>query len=84
MRVSEFTDETITWVWDPANGASFYRVYLGGALTPEETTDNTFTSTNLLADTVYSASVSAVSKYNLESKASDTVSQKTDIISAEQ
>ncbi|HBI7403307.1 plasmid partitioning protein [Listeria sp. FSL L7-1509] len=84
MRVSEFTDKTITWAWDPVNGASFYRVYLGGALTPEETTDNTFTSTNLLADTVYSASVSAVSRYNLESKASDTVSQKTDIISAEQ
>lgn len=56
---------------------------MGGALTPEETTDSTFTSSNLLADTVYSASVSAVSKYNVESKASETVNQKTAVISAE-
>ncbi|ECC0865816.1 plasmid partitioning protein [Listeria monocytogenes] len=83
MRVSTFTDDFITWAWDPVEGASFYRVYLGGALTPEETTDTTFVSTNLSPETVYSAKVSAVSKYNTESEVSEEVSQKTAVIAAE-
>ncbi|EAC6223233.1 fibronectin type III domain-containing protein [Listeria monocytogenes] len=83
MRVSTFTDDSITWAWDPVEGASFYRVYLGGALTPEETTDTTFVSTNLSPETVYSAKVSAVSKYNTESEVSEEVSQKTAVIASE-
>ncbi|EAD6939087.1 fibronectin type III domain-containing protein [Listeria monocytogenes] len=83
MRVSTFTDDSITWTWDSVEGASFYRVYLGGALTPEETTDTTFVSTNLSPETVYSAKVSAVSKYNAESEVSEEVSQKTAVIAAE-
>ncbi|EAF1659679.1 plasmid partitioning protein [Listeria monocytogenes] len=83
MRVSTFTDDSITWAWDPVEGASFYRVYLGGALTPEETTDTTFVSTNLSPETVYSTKVSAVSKYHTESEVSEEVSQKTAVIAAE-
>ncbi|EAC4029459.1 TPA: fibronectin type III domain-containing protein [Listeria monocytogenes] len=83
MRVSTFTDDSITWAWDSVEGASFYRVYLGGALTAEETTDTTFVSTDLSPETVYSAKVSAVSKYNAESEVSEEVSQKTAVIAAE-
>nr|WP_228465592.1 hypothetical protein [Listeria marthii] len=52
-------------------------------LTPEGTTDTTFVSTNLSSETVYSAKVSAVSKYNAESEVSEEVSQKTAVIAAE-
>ncbi|WP_185460789.1 fibronectin type III domain-containing protein [Listeria rocourtiae] len=77
MKVSEFTDKTITWTWDSVEGASFYHVYVDGALIPAVASSNMFTSDKLLEATFCTMRVSAVSKYNVEGELSSEISQKT-------
>ncbi|WP_376701312.1 fibronectin type III domain-containing protein [Listeria booriae] len=77
LKVSSFTDTSITWTWDVSTGASFYYVYVDSSNTPVKATTNSYTLNNLSYMSTHGIQVSSVTKYGLESEKTAIVSQKT-------